>query len=38
MKTCPYCEEEEIQEEEYACSLCAYELMDDIEKENYNNE
>ena len=37
MIKCPYCEDEEIEEEEYACFSCAYELMSDIERENLNN-
>ena len=38
MQKCPFCEEEEIEEEEYSCSDCAYENMDDIERENLNTQ
>jgi len=34
MKTCPSCEEEEIEDDDYACFCCAYELMNDTEREN----
>jgi hypothetical protein len=34
VKICPYCAEEEIEDEDYACFHCAYELMDDIERES----
>ena len=37
MKTCPLCQEEEIEEEEDTCFICAYEYMDDIERENLNS-
>ena len=36
MNKCPFCKEEEIEEEEYACWFCTYEHMDDIERENLN--
>ena len=34
IKICPFCEEEEIQEDDDTCFFCAYEAMDDIERES----
>lgn len=34
MKVCPYCEDEKIEDEDYACFSCNYELMSGIEREN----